>query len=128
MISIGSTQNIYLYRQATDMRKSFVGLSQLVREHFPGELLSGALFIFLNRRRNLMKILYWDRDGLAVWNKRLEEGRFQLPESDSPTKMPLSRRQFLAFLEGIKSLEFEARYDRQKERQKRLKFVDQTAQ
>ena len=127
MISVGSVQKIYLYLQPTDMRKSFEGLSRLVREHYPGELLSGALFIFLNRRRHLIKILYWDRDGLAVWNKRLEEGRFQLPETASNTKMPLSRREFLAFLEGVKPLKFEPRYDRQKERQKRLNLVQNTA-
>ena len=53
------------------MRKSFSGLSALVEQAFPGRLLTGSLFVFMNRRRHMTKILYWDSDGLAVWNKRL---------------------------------------------------------
>lgn len=49
------------------MRKSFEGLSTLVDAAFPGTLLTGALFLFLNRRRNLIKILAWDGDGFAIW-------------------------------------------------------------
>jgi transposase len=56
------------------MRKSFEGLSTLVDAAFPGKLLTGALFLFLNRRRNLIKILVWDGDGFAIWYKRLERG------------------------------------------------------
>ena len=56
------------------MRKSFEGLSALVEAAFPGKLLTGALFLFLNRRRNLIKVLNWEGDGFAIWYKRLETG------------------------------------------------------
>ena len=69
-------QPILLYDQAVDMRKSFEGLSALVEAAFPGKLLTGSLFLFLNRRRNLIKILAWEGDGFAIWYKRLEQGTF----------------------------------------------------
>ncbi|OVE81294.1 hypothetical protein BVY04_03530 [bacterium M21] len=72
MLSIGS-QPIYLYRPAADMRRSFDGLSALVQQAFPGQLMEGGLFVFVNRRRTMLKVLYWDRDGLALWGKRLEK-------------------------------------------------------
>jgi transposase len=61
------------------MRKGFDGLSGLVQECFGQDLLTGHLFLFLNRRRDRIKILYFDRDGLAIWYKRLEVGSFQNP-------------------------------------------------
>jgi len=62
---------IFLCKDPVNMRKSFEGLGTIVEQLFPGELLSGALFIFLNRQRNCMKALFWDRDGFAIWYKRL---------------------------------------------------------
>ena len=76
MLSLGS-QAIFYYNDPVDMRKGFNGLSDLVAESFPGKLLSGAIFIFLNKRCNLIKIIYWDYDGLALWYKRLEKGTFK---------------------------------------------------
>ena len=69
---------IFIFTGATDMRKSFNGLSGLVSEHFDVELLSGHLFLFFNRKQDCVKILTWDRDGLAIWYKRLESGSYQL--------------------------------------------------
>jgi len=80
------------------MRKSFEGLSTLVDAAFPGKLLTGALFLFLNRRRNLIKILVWDGDGFAIWYKRLERGTF--PDCFSGCR-ELTRQQFVLLLEGI---------------------------
>ena len=74
MLAFPGKARLFLYQQPTDMRKGFEGLSAIVNKTFGGELTSGAYFVFLNRQRNLMKILYWDSDGLAIWQKRLEKG------------------------------------------------------
>jgi transposase len=91
-------QPIHLYDQAVDMRKSFEGLSTLVEAAFPGKLLSGSLFLFLNRRRNLIKILHWEGDGFVIWYKRLEQGTFSGCFSG---RHELTRQQFVLLLEGV---------------------------
>jgi transposase len=68
---------IFLCTQPTDMRKSFDGLTGLVQQCFGQDPLTGHLFLFLNRRRDRLKILSWERDGLVIWYKRLEAGTFQ---------------------------------------------------
>ena len=73
---------ILVYRDPIDMRKGFEGLSALVEIGFTEDLTSGAYFVFLNRQKNRMKILYWDSDGLAIWYKRLEKGKFYPPGRD----------------------------------------------
>ncbi len=70
MIAIAPTTRIFVYTDATDMRKGFCGLSGLVKEHFKVDLFSGHLFVFFNRRRDYVKILGWDNDGLSIWSKR----------------------------------------------------------
>jgi transposase len=80
------------------MRKSFEGLSALIDAAFPGKLLTGSLFLFLNRRRNLIKILYWEGDGFVIWYKRLEQGSFSGCFSG---QLELSRQQFVLLLEGV---------------------------
>lgn len=92
------TAKIFLYDQPVDMRKSFEGLGLLVELSYPGILLSGSLFLFLNRNRSLIKILYWDGDGFAIWYKRLEKGSFS---SCFSGKAELSRQQFTLLLEGV---------------------------
>src|SRR5438067_2218227 len=89
MILLPSPVRIFLCTRSTDLRKSFDGLSGLVQECFGQDLLTGHLFLFLNRRRDRIKILYFDRDGLAIWYKRLEVGCFQNPEP-IPGATPLS--------------------------------------
>ena len=79
MLSIGPATRIFLAVGATDMRKGFNGLQGLVSGVLKQDPLCGALFLFVNRRRDKLKILYWDGDGLAIWYKRLEQGTFQLP-------------------------------------------------
>ena len=79
MIMLPSTVRIFLCTRPTDMRKGFDGLSGLVQGCFGQDLLSGHLFLFVNRRGDRIKILYFDRDGLAIWYKRLEAGTFQMP-------------------------------------------------
>lgn len=106
MLSIGS-QAILFHRDPVDMRKSFNGLSGLVTEAFPGKLLTGSVFVFVNRRRNLMKILYWDYDGLALWYKRLEKGTFKISGNG---KTELSRREFSLMLEGVEPRRMNSRH------------------
>jgi transposase len=81
------------------MRKSFDGLIGLVQGTLREDPLSGSLFVFFNRRRNYLKLVYWDRTGFSLFAKRLERGRFALPgESD---KQELSARAFELILDGI---------------------------
>ena len=105
MLSFPGNCKIYLFRGVTDMRCSFNGLCGLVETHFPGELLRNCFFIFSNRRRNFIKVLYWDRDGLAIWYKRLEKGTFKLPGDGE--KAALDRRQLMLLLEGVTPLKFD---------------------
>ena len=86
---LSAAVRVFLCTRPTDMRKGFDGLSGLVQECFSQDLLTGHLFLFLNRRRDRIKILYFDRDGLAIWYKRLEVGCFQNPEP-IPGAAPLS--------------------------------------
>jgi transposase len=80
MISFPHPVRVFLHTPATDLRKGFDALSGLVTTAFSQDPTSGHLFLFVNRRRDRLKILYWDRgDGLAIWYKRLEKGSFQLP-------------------------------------------------
>ena len=78
---LSAAVRVFLCTRPTDMRKSFDGLSGLVQECFGEDLLTGHLFLFLNRRRDRLKILYFDRDGLAIWYKRLESGSFEMPRT-----------------------------------------------
>jgi transposase len=101
MILLPSAVRIFLCTRPTDLRKSFDGLSGLVQECFGQDLLTGHLFLFLNRRRDRIKILYFDRDGLAIWYKRLEAGSFQLPHPGGPDGVELQPAQLAMLLSGI---------------------------
>ena len=101
MIMLPSTVRIFLCTRPTDMRKSFDGLSGLVQECFGQDLLTGHLFLFVNRRRDRIKILYFDRDGLAIWYKRLEAGTFQMPATAEPDGIELQPAQLAMILSGI---------------------------
>lgn len=74
--------SIYIAIEATDMRKSINGLTQIVQDEFDLELFSGNYFAFCNKRRDLVKILYWDENGFCIWLKRLESDHFCWPESE----------------------------------------------
>lgn len=100
MLSFSSRQRYFLYRGATDMRKGFNGLSGLVRQHIDHGLLSGDVFLFLNKRRDRIKLLVWDRTGFVVWYKVLERGTFELPVATTDT-LEMSWTDLQLLLEGI---------------------------
>ena len=78
-IDSGISVRIYLSTAPTDMRKGFDSLAALVRDYLEQDPLSGHLFLFVGRHKDRLKLLYWDKDGFALWYKRLEEGTFRLP-------------------------------------------------
>jgi transposase len=102
VLSLALPVDIYLCVEPTDMRKSFNGLWALAVEHLGQDPLRGGLFVFINKRRDLMKLLYWDADGIALWCKRLERGTFQMPrvEATSPS-VALSATELTLLLRGI---------------------------
>lgn len=75
-----SNARIFLCLEPTDMRKSFDTLAAVVREELQGDPLSGTWFVFRGKRGGRRKILYWDRDGFVIWQKRLEKGVFEMPK------------------------------------------------
>ncbi len=81
MLSLSPAIRIFVRTEPTDMRKQFNGLHAIVAQGMGRDVMSGDYFVFFNRLRHRCKILYWDRDGLVVWAKRLERGRFQIPVS-----------------------------------------------
>ena len=98
MLALPAHIRIFLYHHPMSMRKSFEGLSAAVEQLFPGELLSGALFVFLNRRRDHLKTLFWDGDGFVIYFKRLEKGTYLWKWGGPPT---MDRKSFLMILEGV---------------------------
>ena len=98
MLMVPANARLFLCQTPVRMHRSFEGLSAVVEQMFPGELLSGAFFIFLSRRKDHMKVLYWDGDGFVIFYKRLEKGFFAA-KKNGPSAMP--RREFLMLLEGI---------------------------
>lgn len=91
---------VYLSTGNTDMRKSIDGLSLLVSEHLNLSPFSGHLFAFCNRKRNMVKILYWDRNGFCLWHKRLEKNLFKWPASKKEV-MSIGRRELNWLLDGL---------------------------
>ena len=100
MLSFPAGVQVYLCTQPIDLRKSFDGLSGIVRGELGRDPLSGDLFVFVNRRRDFVKALYWERDGLALWSKRLERGRFA-PRPEGPAE--IGREELALLLEGVRA-------------------------
>lgn len=107
MLTISGNTRIFLYGQPVHMGKSFEGLSVLVEQAFPEKILSGALFIFSNRRKDQIKILYWDKDGFAIWRKRLEKGTFSW---EWGKEKEINRTKLLMILEGVIPKRLKKRY------------------
>jgi transposase len=101
MLSVSPERRIWLCTQATDMRRSFDGLSALVRNHLGEDPGSGHWYAFINRRRTQMKVLAYEEGGYCVWSKRLEQGQFAIMGTVGSDKRTLSCIEFLALLKGV---------------------------
>ena len=93
---------IYLYAKDVDMRRSFDGLMAIVQTEFDKDIRRGDFFLFINKRRDRLKILWWDGDGLAIFMKRLERGAYQRPLAENNTNhVPMDRTELALLLSGI---------------------------
>lgn len=102
MLPFSSTQRYYFYRYPTDMRKSFNGLSGLVRSELGGNSISGDVFIFVNRRRDRIKLLVWDRSGYVLLYKQLQQGTFELPTfAAQSSSCQMKWSELVLILEGV---------------------------
>jgi transposase len=102
MIHPPASVRVYLATSPCDMRRSFDGLHALVNAVLQLDAFAGHLFVFANKRRDRLKILYWDRDGFAVWAKRLEQGTYAMPFAESgEARREISAAELGALLSGI---------------------------
>jgi transposase len=102
MLSLPAHTQVYLCAKPIDLRKGFDGLCALVEAVFQRNVLDGHLFLFINRRRDRVKALWWDRDGLVIWYKRLERGCFELPRSaENSAHMTLDTTALAMLLGGV---------------------------
>ena len=96
------------------MRKGFDSLSGLVQQHMQMNVMSGAIFIFINKKRNQVKLLLWEGDGLSVYYKRLEKGTYELPAATGPSSssITISAQQLQFILQGVsfQKIHFRVRY------------------
>ena len=92
---------VYLCREVVDFRKSINGLSAIVEEHLGLNPFGPQLFVFCNRRRDKLKILYWERSGFVLWYKRLEKQRFPWPSRDKSDVLEMTGRELNWLLDGI---------------------------
>ena len=116
MLHLSPSCQYYLYAQATDMRKGFDSLCGIVSSALKMDALSGSIFIFINKRRNQLKLLLWEGDGFALYYKRLEKGTFELPANthSSSSSLAVSARQLQFILRGVslEKVHFRERYQR----------------
>ena len=102
MIHLPASVRVYLCTSPCDMRRSFDGLHALVTDAMQLDAFAGHLFVFANRRKDRVKILYWDRDGFAVWAKRLEEGTYAMPfGGEGEHRREITAQELGALLSGI---------------------------
>jgi transposase len=102
VLHLSASCQYYLYQKPVNMRKSFDGLSGIVQNELKKDPLSTAVFIFLNRRCNQIKLLLWEGDGFSLYHKRLEKGTYELPTgSDGQTAVYIEADQLLLLLKGI---------------------------
>ncbi|HZK62038.1 MAG TPA: IS66 family insertion sequence element accessory protein TnpB [Anaerovoracaceae bacterium] len=101
MIGLSSKVKYHMCCTLIDMRKGFNGLSGLVRNYLNQDPTTGDVFVFLNKPRTLLKLLYWDGDGFVIFYKRLERGTFDFLANDAVSR-ELKRTELILILEGVK--------------------------
>jgi transposase len=102
MLMLPPSVRVFIATDPVDMRRSFAGLAAVAREHLGKDPMDGHLFVFLGRRRDCMKVLWWDRDGWALFYKRLERGTFCLPQKNEDGRdFEIGARELGLMLEGI---------------------------
>jgi transposase len=100
MLSLPTAVRIWLATRATDLRKSFDSLAEVVRQQLQGDPLSGQLFVFRNKRADRIKLLYWDEDGFVIVYKRLEAGTFRFPQAEA-TGVEIRAADLHMLLDGV---------------------------
>jgi len=101
MLLLTSKVQYYMCSTPIDIRKGFDGLYGLIQNHIKKDPLTGDIFIFINKNRTHIKMMYWDGDGFVIYYKRLEKGTYDLPKTTDPSK-ELKREELLLILEGIR--------------------------
>lgn len=102
MLTLPPSVKIFLASSPVDLRNGFDGLMALVKNHWHHDVFSGYLFVFLSRRRDRVKVLFWDKGGFVLYYKRLERGRFRLPPlSSQTTSVELESCQLAMLLDGL---------------------------
>ena len=109
---------VYLHRDFVDFRKSINGLAAIVETDMALPTMSGALFVFCNRGRDKLKILYWDNTGFALWYKRLEKDKFKWPKKHELMTINIDEEQLHWLLRGVdisaikthKNIEFDSAF------------------
>jgi transposase len=110
MLSLDSKTQVFIVLGATDMRKAVNGLSMLVVDHLDLDVFTGNFFVFCNRSRTINKILYWERNGFCLWQKRLEKHRFAWPERVEEV-LKFSQRELRWLLDGLNPEQLKAHPD-----------------
>ena len=100
MMTLTPDTKVYLAMGATDMRKAINSLSVIVSEQMKLDIFSTNLFVFCNRAQTILKILYWDKNGFCLWQKRLEKDRFKWPQT-SKDVMNITRRELSWLIDGL---------------------------
>jgi len=115
MLHLSSSCSYYLHRPATDMRKGFDSLCGIISSQLQMDALSGSVFIFINKKRNQLKLLLWEGDGFAVYYKRLEKGTFEIPDAnDESSSIGVTAQQLQFILQGVslQDIRFRKRYQK----------------
>lgn len=113
MLSLQPNTRYFMYQGYADMRKSFNGLCGIVTSELSQDILSGDIFIFLNKRKTHIKLLQWEGDGFAIYYKRLEKGTYEFPvRASSDNESLITYSQLLLILQGVslKKVHYRKRY------------------